>query len=176
MSKILILGSSGAGKSTFSKRLGKLLNIEVVHLDFYYWKPNWINTPRKEWKEKLKDLLKKDCWIMDGNYANSLDLRLKHADTVIFLDSNRFFCLWRCFKRFVKYRGHVRPDLAEGCYEKFDWEFFKWIWNYPVDIKPQIMKTLGSVSNNKTIIRLLYNREVNNFLRHDVWNLTNYYK
>ncbi|MCK4339248.1 MAG: DNA topology modulation protein [Candidatus Cloacimonetes bacterium] len=168
MNKILILGSSGSGKSTFAKKLGELLNIEVVHLDLHYWKPNWINTPREEWKEKLKVLLQKDCWIMDGNYASSLDLRLKHADTVIFLNSKRFFCLWRCFKRFVKFRGRVRSDLAVGCYEKFDLEFFKWIWNYPKDIKPHILKMLENVSQDKKIIRLNCNKEVNDFLRNNV--------
>ena len=165
MNKILILGSSGSGKSTFAKKLGELLNIEVVHLDLHYWKPNWINTPREEWKEKLKVLLQKDCWIMDGNYASSLDLRLKHADTVIFINSNRFKCLWRCFKRFIKYRGRIRPDLARGCYEKFDWEFFKWIWNYPKDIKPQILEMLKNVSKEKKIIILNCNREVNDFFK-----------
>ena len=142
MNRVLVLGSSGSGKSTFAQRLGDLLDIEVIHLDSYYWQPNWVATPAVEWAERLKGFLIGDRWVMDGNYPDSLDLRLGYADTVIFMDQGRWVCLWRCFKRYVMYRGENRPELVEGCNEKIDLDFLKWIWNYPRDIKFKIESLL----------------------------------
>ncbi|NIS82916.1 MAG: topology modulation protein [Anaerolineales bacterium] len=142
MNRILILGSSGSGKSTLAQKLGDLLDIEVIHLDSFYWQPNWVATPANEWAERLKELLKKARWVMDGNYPDSLDLRLGYADTVIFMYQGRWVCLWRCIKRFMMYKGENRPELAEGCNEKIDLDFFKWIWNYPRDVNPKIERLL----------------------------------
>jgi adenylate kinase family enzyme len=51
MERILVLRSSGSGKSTFSKELGKKFEIEVIHLDSHYWDPDWTNTPDDEWEK-----------------------------------------------------------------------------------------------------------------------------
>ena len=95
MKRILVLGSSGAGKSTFARQLGESLGIETIHLDSYYWQPNWISTPPDEWDQKLRTLLEKESWVMDGNYPDSLALRLSYADTVVFLDRDRVTSLLR---------------------------------------------------------------------------------
>lgn len=139
MRRILILGSSGSGKSTFANVLGDKLGMDVIHLDSYFWKPNWTEAPESEWNQTLIHLLRKESWIMDGNYSNSLKLRLEYADTVIFLDYNRLTCLYRCIKRYLKFRGTNRPELALGCNEKIDWDFFLWIWKYPNAVKPKIL-------------------------------------
>ena len=94
-----MIGSGGAGKSTVARHLGKLLNIEVFNLDALYWKPGWVKTPRGEWRKIIEELLKRDSWIIDGNYSNTLELRLKECDTVIFLDIGSAACLWRVVKR-----------------------------------------------------------------------------
>ncbi len=147
-----MLGSSGAGKSTFARELGNRLGIETIHLDSHYWQPNWISTPPDEWDEKLRMLLERDSWVMDGNYPDSLPLRMEYADTVVFLDRGRLLSLLRCAGRFLKYRGQSRPELAPGCYEKIDWDFLKWIWNYPRDVKPGIMEVLEDQADTAVII------------------------
>ncbi len=60
MKKILIIGSGGAGKSTFARRLHKATGIDVIHLDKVFWRPNWVETPKDEWKKTVENLLKKD--------------------------------------------------------------------------------------------------------------------
>ena len=163
MKRILVLGSSGAGKSTFARELGERLGVETIHLDSYYWQPNWTPTPPEEWDRKLEGLLERESWVMDGNYPASLPLRLQYADTVVFLDRGRVQSLLRCIGRLLKYRGQSRPELAPGCNEKIDWEFLKWIWNYPRDVKPGIMATLEKRSDIEVTI-LRSDREIAGYL------------
>lgn len=163
MKRILVLGSSGAGKSTFARELGERLGIETIHLDSYYWQPNWISPPPEVWGQKLKSLLERDSWVMDGNYTASLSLRLEYADTVIFLDRGRVKSLLRCVGRLLKYRGQSRPELAPGCNEKIDLDFLKWIWNYPRDVKPVVLETLEKQAD-KEIIVLKSDNEIARYL------------
>ena len=139
MKKIIILGSCGSGKSLFAKKLSKILNIEVIHLDQYYWKPNWMCTDRSEFRKKVRQLVKRDKWIIDGNYRNTLDIRLSVADTVIFLNPSRFVCLYRIVKRRLK---NNRTDKISGCDERITWELLKWIlFTFPQENKKEILLT-----------------------------------
>jgi adenylate kinase family enzyme len=142
MQRVLVLGSSGSGKSTLARQLGKTLDLEVIHLDSYFWQPNWIETPADLWEQKLNQLLEKEHWVMDGNYTSSLERRLAYSDTVIFLDLSRARCFWRVLGRYLKHRGANRPELPEGCNEKIDLDFIKWIWNYPNRSRRQILQML----------------------------------
>jgi adenylate kinase family enzyme len=164
MKKILVIGSGGAGKSTFAQRLGAVLGLEVIHLDSLYWSAGWVEMPKDEWKIKVEELLKKDSWLMDGNYGGTLDLRLAACDTVVFLDIPRSICLWRILKRRALYRRGSRPDMAEGCPERFTWQFIKWIWDYPRKRKPALLEKLKSHSQSKTIIVLKSQTEIEIFL------------
>src|ERR1051325_3370360 len=111
MQKILVIGSGGAGKSTFARRLGERLKLDVIHLDRLYWKPGWIETPKDEWRRLIQELLNREAWIMDGNYSGTLEMRMAACDTVIFLDIARSVCLWRVMKRSISYRKECRPDM-----------------------------------------------------------------
>ncbi|HVF56900.1 MAG TPA: DNA topology modulation protein [Pyrinomonadaceae bacterium] len=167
MRKVLVIGSGGAGKSTFSKRLGEILGVEVVHLDSLYWKPGWVETPKDVWKETIENLLKRDAWIMDGNYSGTLEMRLAACDAVIFLDIARGVCLWRVTRRALRYRNKRRPDMAPGCYEKLDMgfvEFVRWIWNYPKRSRTKILKMLQTLPADRRVFRLRSQAEVEEFL------------
>ncbi|MCR9906965.1 DNA topology modulation protein [Vibrio campbellii] len=150
MRRIAVIGSGGSGKSTFSTLLGKELNSPVHHLDQLYWKPNWVKTPKDDWIKIQKGLCKSDCWIIDGNYQSTLDIRFEACDTVIFLDVNRYTCIYRALKRTLL--SSKRPDLAEGCDERFDIEFIKFLWDYPKKSKPLIMDKLKTLARNKRVI------------------------
>jgi adenylate kinase family enzyme len=164
MRKVLVIGPGGAGKSTLANRLGELLDIEVLHLDKFYWQPGWIEMPKPEWLKTVEDLLRRDAWIMDGNYSGSLDVRVKACDTVIFLDMARTLCLWRVFKRALTYRNQSRPDMAEGCPERLTLEFILWIWNYPNRTRPKILRMLESNAKEKRIVWLRSQSDVKSFL------------
>ncbi len=152
MKRILVIGSSGAGKSTYAVALGRLLKLPVIHLDKEFWQPGWVQMSREDWREKARELVRRDSWVMDGTYDNSLDIRLPRADTVIFLDYPRRICLWHAVRRIAANHGQVRSDMAEGCPEKIDWSFIKWIWNYRRDRYPVIYDSLEKYFSHGNLI------------------------
>ncbi|MCA1815351.1 MAG: DNA topology modulation protein [Acidobacteria bacterium] len=164
MKKILVIGSGGAGKSTFAARLGERLGLPVVHLDRLYWNPGWVKTPEPEFRGRVADAIARDAWIMDGNYSGTLDVRLEACDTVVFLDVPRAVCVWRIVKRTVTYRNGRRPDMAEGCREKFNPEFMRWVWDYPERTRPKILKRLEEHARGKNIYILRTQSEIERFL------------
>ena len=116
--RILVIGSGGAGKSTFARELAQRTGLPLVHLDSHFWKPGWTLTPPDEWSGRVRGLVREDCWIMDGNYIGSLELRLERCDTVVFFDLPRLTCLGGIARRWLRHRVTSRPDLPEGCPER----------------------------------------------------------
>ena len=130
MERILIIGCSGSGKTTLACKLGDKLGIPVVHLDRLWWTGDWGNVSREEFDAKLASELEKPQWIIDGNYSRTMEMRLEKCDTILYLDFNRWVCLWGMFKRVVSNYGRHRPDMGGECRERFDPKFIKWIWNF----------------------------------------------
>lgn len=89
---------------------------------------------------------------------------MAEADTIIFMDMNRYLCTYRVFKRMVMYRNKTRPDMGTDCPERFDLNFLKWIWDYPNKQKPMILLGLDNLSQDKTVITLTSSQEVTTFL------------
>ena len=107
---------AGAGKSTFARVLSAKTGVPVIHLDVYFWNPGWVEPSEDEWRERQRDLITSDEWILDGNYHATLDLRLERADTAVFLDTPWWVCAWRALGRGVRKRP-VGFQLPNGCYE-----------------------------------------------------------
>lgn len=158
MKKILILGSGGAGKSTFSKKLAKKLNLELIHLDHHYWKPNWKKTPKEEWGKEIEKLCQKEAWIMDGNYQSTLNIRIPTADTIILLNTPPLVCLWRILKRRITKGKRI---VAPGCPERITLGFIWWIlWLYPKHKLPETLEILKKHKNKKVfILKTTQNKE-----------------
>ena len=160
----MIIGCSGAGKSTLAIKLHQLTQLPVFHLDQYYWKPNWVESTTSEWEPVMKQLAAKEAWIIDGNYGGTMNIRIKRADTIIYLDYSSFSCLWRITKRIFKYHGQARPDMTEGCEERFDWEFYHYVAVYNLTRRKQLLKKLSTLPAEKSIFILRNDREVEQFL------------
>src|SRR5690242_2688376 len=125
--RILIIGSSGAGKSTLGRLLAGRLGLPLLSLDALHWRPGWTEPPEAEWRAIVAAAVAGEAWIVEGNYAGTLGLRLPRADTVIWLDYPRHVCLYRVLKRILLWRGRVRPDMAPGCPEKLDGAFLRYV-------------------------------------------------
>lgn len=162
--RIIIIGCSGSGKSTLATRLSKKLNLPVHHLDRIFWQPGWVSMPREQFRAIQNDLVSSDAWIIDGNYDHTLDLRLATCDMVIFLDMPRETCLWNVLKRRVIYHGKTRPDLNEGCPEKIDAEFLRWIWRFNQDIRPGMVVKLNRLDQDRQVVILKSHKQVKHFL------------
>ena len=143
MRRVLVIGISGAGKSTFARELAERTGLPLVHLDKEFWRPGWVTTPQPEWRAKVEALAAQDAWIMDGNYGGSLRLRLPRADTVFWFDYPRLRCLRQIAWRISTTYGRVRPDLAPGCPEQIDWEFLRFVWDFPAKSRPTIVTALA---------------------------------
>jgi adenylate kinase family enzyme len=151
MQKIMVIGCCGAGKSTFSKRLQEITNLELIHLDQHYWKPNWEETDKNEWQKVVQQLADKPNWIIDGNYTGTLDIRIEKADTIIYFDFPTWKCLWRVILRVFKYWGKQRPDMPKGCNERFDFEFLHYVAIFNILKRKRILEKLEIVKNKKVV-------------------------
>ena len=126
--KIAVIGYSGSGKSTMARQLGQILGYPVLHLDKVQFLTNWQERDTEESKSIVLSFLENPNWVIDGNYSRFyLDRRLEEADKIIFFDFNRFTCFKQAHGRYVKYKNKTRPDMADGCNEKLDYEFVKWL-------------------------------------------------
>lgn len=165
MQRIMVIGCCGAGKSTFSKQLHSLTNIELIHLDQQYWKPNWTETAKADWEKIVSELAAKPKWIIDGNYGATMDIRLERADTLIFLDYPTAKCLWRVTKRIWKYHGQQRPDMPPGCNERFDLEFYHYVATYNLRNRKKTLKKLNTLKESKKVLVFKNDNEANIFLK-----------
>lgn len=128
--KVIIIGSPGSGKSTFSRRLSELTGIPVIHLDKEFWNYGWVETPKEEWAKRHENFISGDQWIIDGNYGGTMDIRIKNADTIICFQLSRGVCILRYLKRVITNLNKIRSDMPEGCPEHLDFKFLKYIWNF----------------------------------------------
>ena len=127
--KIAIVGYSGSGKSTLARKLAELYQIDVFHFDTIQFLPDWkIRSEDEKIKLTKVFLDAHDSWVIDGNYSKLFfERRMAEANIIILLLFNRFSCFYRAYHRYTQYKNETRPDMAEGCKEKFDFEFAKWI-------------------------------------------------
>ncbi len=157
-----VVGSGGAGKTTFSRELSRRTGLPVVHLDRKYWKPGWVTTPQDEWRNVLSESLHGNQWIADGNYAGTFDIRFSRADTIIILALPRWRCVSRAVRRSLLNRG--RAVQAEGCPERIDFAFLWWVWRYPKDSRPLLDEALRLHGGTADVHELKSTRDVTRFL------------
>ena len=147
MKKIIVIGCPGSGKSRFSKELHNKTGIPLYHLDMMYWNADKTTVDRKTFLERLSVALAKDSWIIDGNYASTLDGRMEACDTVVFLDYPTELCLEGIRER----RGKPRSDMPWIETEE-DAEFIEYIKSFNDQGRPQIIDLLKKYNEKKIII------------------------
>ena len=163
MDKIAIIGSPEAGKSTLAHQLSKSLNIEIIHLDRYFWQPDWREKPRGARIEIMRELVRKERWIIEGTYLDSSEPRLNAADTIIFLDIPPWLCLYRIRQRHNKYKGQPRPDLPDRCSDNLTLTCVLKVLAFPFRGRRTLKQKLHDYKS-KRIIWLRSRKEVKDFL------------
>ena len=123
--RVLVTGLAGSGKSTFSRALSAKTGLPVIHLDSHYWKPGWVKPSDDEWQEKQRTLLAGEAWIADGNYHETLALRLERTQTVVILDTRWWICAGRAFVRGLRKPGEM-PEVRRRVRD--EWRLVGNVW------------------------------------------------
>lgn len=164
MRRVLIIGNSGAGKSTLARRLGEKLGLPVIHLDVLFWKPGWVESEREDYRRRVLAALEAPEWICDGNFTSTFGLRMALSDTIVWIDQPPLLCLFRAIWRAITYRKGGRPDMAEGCTEKIDFQFYGFILTYNRKVQPLLEAALAEHGAHARVVRLRSDREIARFL------------
>lgn len=131
----MIMGRAGSGKSTFAYELHKQTNINLYHLDKYFFKDGWVERNYQEFISIQQSLVAQEQWIIDGNSTKSFEMRYKYADACLYLNFPRYICYWRVFKRFFNKDSSI-DDRADNCDEKISWSLLKYMWGFEMRVNP----------------------------------------
>lgn len=162
MDRIAIVGCGGSGKSCLALSLGSLLNVTPAHLDGLYYDRNWKPLDRDRFAELQRDLVTAPRWIIDGNYASSLPIRLQAADTVVFLDLPSWTCLWGIAQRRIRYGGGQHEDI--GVYDRITWNVVSYILGYRRRMAPRVRKLIAEHAGNAEVVVLRSHRASRDYL------------
>lgn len=159
MLKVIIIGSPGAGKSTFARKLRDATGLPLYYLDMLWHRPDRTNISREEFDARLKEIVAGDSWIIDGNYKRTLEMRIKECDTVFFLDYPLEVCLSGAQSRV----GKMREDMP-WFETELDEEFKQWILDFPKDQLPRIYELLEKYREDKEIIIFRARKEADEYI------------
>lgn len=163
--KIQITGYSSSGKSTFAKKLARHYDLPILHIDTIYFKENWQKRDKHLIESEIYEFIKKDAWIVDGQYRYLVPERYEMCDQIFIFNFNRFKCLYGAIKRRIKYRKKQRDSIADGCRERLDLGFIKWIlWDGRKKDSRNLIKSIIDTHPKKTIV-FKNRREVNRYLK-----------
>lgn len=160
MEKVIIIGCPGAGKSTFARKLKEKTGLPLFYLDMIWHKPDGTNISRDEFDGKIKGIMKKKQWILDGNYIRTLEMRLKECDTVFLLDYPLELCLEGASSRI----GKERPDMP-WIESELDLEFRQFIVDFPRDSLPKIYEFLKKYEKEKELHIFRKREDAEEYLR-----------
>ena len=161
MKKVIVIGCPGSGKSTFARALHDITGLPLYHLDMMYWNADRTIVSQDVFRARLAETIKKDSWIIDGNYGSTIELRLQACDTVFFLD----YPLDVCMDGIISRRGKERPDMPWiESEDDVDEEFIEFVKNYNSENRPEVVALLEKYAD-KEIIIFKSRDEADNFLR-----------
>lgn len=164
MQRVMIVGTSGVGKTTLAGHVAAATGLPVTHLDMLAWQAGWVRRPAAEFERELDAVLAGERWIVDGNYIKSLPERVGRADTLILIDLPLWQCLARVFRRWWRNRGQGRHDLPEGCIEPLPWTFLKWVLSAPPRHQ-QVWREVAAAHPNLQFFHLTDARQVAEFVQ-----------
>ena len=144
--RILILGCPGSGKSTFARVLAARTGLPVVHLDNLWWRADGTHISREDFDRALGELLQDERWILDGDYSRTYEVRLRAADTVVFLDYPEDVCMDGIRRRV----GEERPDMPWK-ESTLDPELVAMVKNFATDNRPVLLSLFQKYPEKQVI-------------------------
>jgi adenylate kinase family enzyme len=123
LQRIVVVGTTGSGKTTLAGRLSDRLEIPHIELDALNWGPNWTMRPADEFRANVDQATSDDSWVVDGNYSRARDMLWTRADSVVWLDYPLPLVFWRLLWRTLR-RTLTRETLWHGNQERLWTQFF----------------------------------------------------
>ena len=116
--RVVVLGSSGSGKTFFAQRLSSILGLPHLELDSVFHRGGWSSTPDDQFQQEVETFAEARAWVVDGNYTShgTQDVLWPLADTFVWLDPPKRTVMWRVIKRTLK-RVVTREELWDGVTE-----------------------------------------------------------
>ncbi len=152
MKKVIIIGCCGSGKSTFARYLHACTGIPLYHLDQLNWNVDKTTVEKTVFLERVRDVIQKDSWIIDGNYGSSIEIRMQACDTVFFLDYPVDICIQGIYDRV----GKVRTDMP-WIEDEVDEDLIEFVKNYEKEDRPEILNLLSKYKEKD--IHIFHTRE-----------------
>lgn len=163
--RIMIVGGSGSGKTRLAQEISRLTQLPVVHIDWFYYDPGWQLRAPERVNQDVIQAANEPRWIMEGNHTKSMAYRAALADMVIFLDLATPIRLVRTIRRSLQYLGRRRPDMADGCEERFDPGFFRQVLRYRTQGRMKALACYQALPASKIKFHLKTRRQVQAFIQ-----------
>lgn len=160
----MVMGCSGGGKSSLAIRLSKISGLRLIHMDKFYYHPNWMMCNKDDIIKNVLKVIEGDGWVFDGNHSSTHDVRAQKSQMIIWVDIARWRCIYNVILRSWHYRGQTRPDMAEGCNEQLTWDFIKFIWNFKYRGNVKIAKVMDDNKHRLVVFRLKNYVEIDVFV------------
>lgn len=157
MNRIAIIGCGGSGKTTLARHLATTTGAPLTHLDGIYYDSDWNTLPPEKFAALQEELVAQPRWVIDGNFASTLPIRLHRADTVIFLDIPPIICLWGILQRRMRYKGGQHTD--HGVFDRIHWGFIRYILTYRRTMRPKVRALLAEHATHANIITITSRHE-----------------
>ena len=159
MKRAVVIGCSGSGKSVFSRKLRDVTGLTLYYLDMIWHKPDGTNILREEFDEKLRSIISRDSWIIDGNYQRTLETRIKACDTVFLFDLPTEICIEGALSRI----GKKREDMP-WFENELDPEFRQWIESFRANQLPEVYRLLEKYKNGRQIVVFRTREQADKFI------------
>jgi adenylate kinase family enzyme len=118
LTRTVVIGSAGSGKTTFARDLAGILGVAHIELDAIYWLPDWQPRNRDEFRELVEQAVSEDMWVVDGNYGTVRDIVWPRATSAVWLNFPFTLVFWRVL---IRTMGRIfrREELFSGNRETF---------------------------------------------------------